>query len=590
MLKLLVYLLQQISVQAYAGLFSVVRDFITLKDKLMKIINTLLVAILVTACSQKDVSIQKTSPAIADKIIVNAKAWTGNKEQPWTETIVINDSRIIAVGDSSLVAQYQAKKIIDAQGKLVLPGFIDNHTHFIDGANSLVSVGTYGSKTSEEFLTTIKNFAATAPKDEWITGGLWDHEAWGGELPHKSWLDDISTEIPIYLMRTDGHMAIVNSKVLALAGINKDTPNPEGGLIEKDANGEPTGIIKDNALSLIRKMLPPATDEKNARTFDVGVQEALKNGVTQIHEMSENAESWSNIAIFEKAKAEGRLKIRTYFLPHISMRHDLAEKIKKEGKGDAWLRFGGVKELVDGSLGSTTAWFYEPYTDAPETSGFALMQMEDLKQNIKEAHELGLQLAIHGIGDKTNDEILKIFDELNVKGSRPRIEHAQHLSRGAINRFAELEVIPSMHPYHAIDDGRWAEGRIGAERIKTTYAFKSLLDAGATLSFGSDWYVAPLNPLAGIYAAVMRRTLDGKNPMGWVPQEKISVEDAVMAYTINNAYAGFQENELGTIEVGKLADLVILDKNIFEIAPEMIITTKVTHTIIGGEVMYKMAQ
>ena len=412
----------------------------------------------------------------------------------------------------------------------------------------------------------------------------------GGELPHKSWLDKITTEIPIYLMRTDGHMAIVNSKVLALAGITKDTPNPEGGVIEKDATGEPTGIIKDKALSLINKILPSVTDEKNAKTFDMGVQEALKNGVTQIHNMSENAKSWDNIAIFEKAKAEGRLKIRTYFFPHISMRHELAQKIKKEGKGDEWLRFGGVKELVDGSLGSTTAWFYQPYTDAPETHGFALMQMDDLKQNIKEAHELGLQLAIHGIGDRANDEILKIFDELNVKGSRPRIEHAQHLSKAAINRFAELDVIPSMHPFHAIDDGRWAEERIGPERIKTTYAFKSLLDAGATLSFGSDWYVAPLNPIAGIYAAVTRRTLDGKNPTGWVPQEKISVEDAVKAYTINNAYAGFQESDLGSIEVGKLADLVILDNNIFEIAPVKILDTKVTYTIIGGEVMYKMAQ
>ncbi len=507
----------------------------------MKIIKTLVISLLLTACSPKEISESKVSPVFADKVIINAKAWTGNPNQAWAETIVIKDSRIIAVGDSALAKNYKAEETIDAQGKLVLPGFIDNHTHFMDGANSLVSVDTYGSKTIEDFLTRIKKFATTAPKDEWITGGLWDHEAWGGELPHKDWLDEISTEIPMYLMRTDGHMAIANSKVLELAGITRDTPNPEGGVILKDTNGEPTGIIKDKALNLVLAVLPPVTADKNAKTFDVGIQEALKNGVTQVHNMSENAKSWSNIAIFEKAKAEGRLKIRTYFFPHISMRNEIAAKIKAEGKGDEWLRYGGVKELVDGSLGSTTAWFYDPYSDTPETSGFALMQMDELKQNIKEAHELGLQLAIHGIGDRTNDEILKIFDELNVKGSRPRIEHAQHLSKAAIKRFAELEVIPSMHPFHAIDDGRWAEERIGPERIKTTYAFKSLLDAGATLSFGSDWYVAPLNPLAGIYAAVTRRTLDGKNPDGWVPQEKISVEDAVKAYTINNAYAGFQE-------------------------------------------------
>ncbi len=537
------------------------------------------------SCSSEDNNEQTLQSA--DKIISNATVWTGNPNQQWANTIVIKDSRIIAVGDSSLTEQYQAQKIINAQGKLVLPGFIDNHTHFMDGANSLVSVDTYGSKTIEDFLGIIKNFAATAPKDEWITGGLWDHEAWGGELPHKDWLDEISTEIPMFLMRTDGHMAIANSKVLELAGITNDTANPEGGIILRDENGEPTGIIKDKALNLILAVLPPVTDEKNALTFDIGIAEALKNGVTQIHNMSENAKSWNNIAIFEKAKAEGRLKIRTYFFPHISMRQEIAEKIKAEGKGDEWLRFGGVKELVDGSLGSTTAWFYEPYTDSLDTCGFALMQMDALKQSIKEAHELGLQLAIHGIGDKTNDEILNIFEELNVKGSRARIEHAQHLSKEAISRFAELEVIPSMHPFHAIDDGRWAEERIGPERIKTTYAFKSLLEANATLSFGSDWYVAPLNPISGIYAAVTRRTLDNKNPDGWVPQEKISVEDAVKAYTINNAYAGYQENDLGSIEVGKLADLVILSDNIFNIAPKNIIDTHVTHTIIGGEVMYK---
>ena len=551
----------------------------------MKIIKIALIALLLMSCSSEDNNEQTLQSA--DKIISNATVWTGNPNQQWANTIVIKDSRIIAVGDSSLTEQYQAQKIINAQGKLVLPGFIDNHTHFMDGANSLVSVDTYGSKTIEDFLGIIKNFAATAPKDEWITGGLWDHEAWGGELPHKDWLDEISTEIPMFLMRTDGHMAIANSKVLELAGITNDTANPEGGIILRDENGEPTGIIKDKALNLILAVLPPVTDEKNALTFDIGIAEALKNGVTQIHNMSENAKSWNNIAIFEKAKAEGRLKIRTYFFPHISMRQEIAEKIKAEGKGDEWLRFGGVKELVDGSLGSTTAWFYEPYTDSLDTCGFALMQMDALKQSIKEAHELGLQLAIHGIGDKTNDEILNIFEELNVKGSRARIEHAQHLSKEAISRFAELEVIPSMHPFHAIDDGRWAEERIGPERIKTTYAFKSLLEANATLSFGSDWYVAPLNPISGIYAAVTRRTLDNKNPDGWVPQEKISVEDAVKAYTINNAYAGYQENDLGSIEVGKLADLVILSDNIFNIAPKNIIDTHVTHTIIGGEVMYK---
>ena len=542
----------------------------------------------VAACSTEEPKLAATapSPSQADTLVINAKAWTGNPKQPWVETIVIKNSKIVAAGNKALEKEFNASKTIDAGGKLVLPGFIDNHVHFMDGAATLLNIDTQSAKTKDAFINAISAYASSTPKGEWITGGIWDHEAWGGELPRKDWIDEHTQDNPVFLIRTDGHMGIANSLVLEIAGINKDTPDPEGGLIVRDGNGEPTGVLKDNALMLVTENMPQASEQLKARLFDAAIAEALKNGVTQIHNVNERESQWKNIAIFEKARAEGRLKIRTYYIPHISNRHRLAERIKNQGKGDEWLRFGGVKQLVDGSLGSTTAWFYEPYSDAPETSGFPLMPMDELQSTIAEAHALGLQLVIHGIGDRTNDEILRIFDELNVTGSRPRIEHAQHLSPAAIKRFAELGVIPAMHPYHAIDDGRWAEKRIGPERIKTTYAFKSLIDAGATMSFGSDWYVAPLSPLAGIYAAVTRRTLDGENPNGWVPQEKISVEDAIKAYTVNNAFAGFQENELGSIEVDKLADLVVLSENIFNIAPEEIINTKVTLTMVGGDVMY----
>ena len=518
-----------------------------------------------------------------EKIIVNAKVWTGNSTQPWAETIVISDSRIVAVGGADLAKQYSSADSIDAAGKLVLPGFIDNHTHFMDGSASIVSIQTQSTKSQKAFIERVRQYAAKQPKGDWISGGLWDHEAWGGELPHKDWIDSVTSDNPLFLLRTDGHMAIANSLVLKLAGINRDTPDPEGGLIVRDKTGEATGVLKDNAMNLVWEVIPPMTDLQAARMFDAGIAEGLRNGVTQIHNMS----NWKNIGIFEKAKAEGRLKIRTYYFPYIKFRHQLAERIQKQGKGDEWLRFGGVKELVDGSLGSTTAWFYQPYTDQPETNGFPLMKMDQLKKSMQEAHALGLQLAIHGIGDRTNDEIFKIFAQMNLKGHRPRIEHAQHLSAEAINRFHELEVVPSMQPYHAIDDGRWAEKRIGAERLKGTYAFKSLFDANAKVTFGSDWSVAPLNPLSGIYAAVTRRTLDGKNPQGWVPAQKINVEQAVRAYTVNNAWAGFQENQLGSIEVGKLADLVMLSEDIFKIPAKEIINTRVLLTMIGGEVMYR---
>ncbi len=518
------------------------------------------------------------------KIITNANVWTGVDAQPWAETIVIDEDRIIAVGGADLAVQYSANEMIDAGGKLVVPGFIDNHTHFMDGSASLLGIKTQYTKSSQEFIETVKNYAENSPAGEWIAGGLWDHEAWEGNLPHKDWIDEFTEDKPLFLQRTDGHMALANSATLKLAGITKDTPDPEGGLIVRDEDGEPTGVLKDNAMNAVWAVMPALSEEQAARTFDAGIKEALENGVTQVHNMS----NWDNIEIFKKAKADGRLKIRAYYFPHISNRHKLAEMIKNEGKGDEWLRFGGVKELVDGSLGSTTAWFYEPYTDEPDTNGFPLMQMDALKKSLAEAHAYGFQLAVHGIGDQTNDQILALFDEIGVSGNRARIEHAQHLTPDAIKKFAELGVVPSVQPYHAIDDGRWAEKRIGKERLAGTYPFKSLFDAGATVTFGSDWSVAPLEPLSGIYAAVTRRTLDGKNPDGWVPEQKITVEQAVKAYTINNAWAGFQENDLGTIEAGKLADLVVISDNIFEIAPENIKDTKVLMTMVGGQVMYSI--
>lgn len=532
--------------------------------------------LLIAACSSPE-----AEKITASKIITNANVWTGNEAQPWAQTIVIDGERIIAVGGKEIESQYSGETV-DAGGNLVLPGFIDNHTHFMDGSASLLGIRTQSTKSSQEFIDTVRDYATTAPDGEWIVGGLWDHESWEGNLPHKDWIDEYTENKPLFLLRTDGHMAIANSTVLELAGVTRDTPDPEGGTIVRDEDGEPTGVLKDNAMNFVWAVIPELSVEQADRTFDAGIQEAIENGVTQVHNMS----SWANIDIFERAKEQGRLKIRAYYFPHISNRHKLAEKIKNEGKGDDWLRFGGVKELVDGSLGSTTAWFYEPYTDEPDTNGFPLMQMDALKTSIEEAHAYGFQLAIHGIGDQTNDEILRLFEEIGTKGHRARIEHAQHLTPDAITKFAALGVVPSVQPYHAIDDGRWAEKRIGADRLAGTYPFKSLFDAGATVTFGSDWSVAPLKPLSGIYAAVTRRTLDGNNPDGWVPEQKITVEQAVKAYTINNAWAGNQEADAGTIEAGKLADLVVVSDNIFEIDPNDIINTKVLMTIIGGDLKY----
>ncbi len=527
---------------------------------------------------------EQGTPTPASKMIVNATVWTGNDTQPWAETIVIDGNKIIAVGDASLATSYNPAATIDAGGKLILPGFIDNHAHFMDGSASLLAVQTITATSPEQFSQLIADYAKTMPAGEWMLGGIWDHQAWGGILPHKDWVDEATANNPLMLYRTDGHTAFANSKALELAGITKETIDPEGGVIVRDDDGEPTGVLLDNAMYLVSKLYPPPTDAQIDFTFDTGIEHALENGVTQIHSISMNI--WDNLPIFKRAYEEDRLKVRTYYISHISKRHELAEMIERDGKGDNWLRFGGVKVMVDGALGSGTAWFHEPFSDEPDNSGFPIYPMDELQNMLKESHDYGFQLAIHGIGDKANDEILRIVEEIGAKDNRARIEHAQHLSPDAFQKFADLGVTAAAHPYHVYDDGRFAEGRLGKERLAGTYAFKSLFDAGATVSFGSDWFVAPLKPLLGIYVATTRHTADGANPDGWIPEQKITVEQAVKAYTINNAWVGHQENILGTVEVGKLADLVMISENIFEIPPSDIKDSRVLMTIIDGEVAY----
>ena len=521
-----------------------------------------------------------------DKVIVNGKVWTGNDEQPWAEAIAIQDNRIVAVGSSNdISSKYMSAEKIDVGGKLVLPGFIDNHVHFMDGSSSLVNVQTFSAKTPDDFSNIIADYAKTMEKGAWMLGGIWDHMNWGGELPRKEWIDEATKDNPLFLGRTDGHTAFANSAALKFAGISKDTPDPAGGVIVRDDNGEPTGVLIDNAMYMVSKIYPTPTDEAIDAAFDAGIDEALRNGVTEVHSIDMTI--WDNLSIFKKAKAENRLKIRTYYVSHISKRHELAEMIASEGKGDDFLRFGAVKIMSDGALGSGTAWFYDDFSDEPGNSGFPLLPMADVKVQAQEAHDYGFQLAIHAIGDKANDEILSIIDQIGAKDNRARIEHAQHVKTSTLGRFKELGVIAAVHPYHVYDDGRFAEKRIGKDRVKEIYTFNSFLESGAKVTFGSDWSVAPLKPLLGIYAATTRHTGDGNNPDGWNPDEKITVEQAVRAYTIDGAYGGHNENNTGSIEVGKLADIVVLSDNIFEIDPSEIINTRVEMTIIDGEVLYK---
>lgn len=527
----------------------------------------------------------------ADVLYVNAIIWTGDSAQPAASVLAVKGDKILYVGGDANLHKGPRTRVVDLEGQFVVPGFIDNHTHFLSGGFQLASVDLRSAKTPQEFIQRLADFASNLPEGRWITGGDWDHETWGGELPKKEWIDSVTARNPVFVNRLDGHMALANSLAMRLAKVGKQTKEVAGGTIVRDAGGSPTGIFKDEAMGLIYPAIPEASSDALDEALVRAMDHALSLGVTQVHDVG----SYGGFTDLETYRRNaGKLKVRIYSMVPVGAWARMAEYVAGNGRGDAMLRWGGLKGFVDGSLGSTTAWFYAPYDDEPNTSGLLVNDTLQLREWILKADSVKLHVAVHAIGDRANDWLLGVYSEAEAlngpRDRRFRIEHAQHLTRKAISQFAELGVIPSMQPYHAIDDGRWAEKRIGPERIKTTYAFRSLLDASAKLTFGSDWTVAPLSPLEGIYAAVTRQTLDGKNPGGWVPQEKISVEEALRCYTANNAYAGFQEEDLGVLRPGLYADLVVLSENLLKISPEKIKDVKVLRTLVGGKEAFIKAE
>jgi predicted amidohydrolase YtcJ len=536
-----------------------------------KLIFIFFVACAFTACKRHPV---------ADKVVLG-KVWTGNDQTPWAEGFAIMGDSIVAVGSSEEIGQWigkQTQKIETASDNLIVPGFIDCHTHFVDGGFALAAVQLRDAKTPQEFINRIKEFAMTQPKGTWILFGDWDHETWGGELPTRDWIDSVTQDNPVWVNRLDGHMCLANTAALKIAGIDNRVKDVPGGTIVRDKKGKVTGVFKDNAMNLLFRFVPDPSDEQTDTALSSAMNYVASNGVTSIHNVG------GYVDVFERAKRNKTLKTRIYAAFPLTDWRELNQKIATQGRGDEWLRIGGLKEFVDGSLGSHTAAFFKPYTDVPSDSGFFITPENDLYRKIKSADSAGLQIMTHAIGDKAIHVLLNIYERVEKENGnrdrRFRIEHAQHIAQGDIARFAQLQVIPSMQPYHAIDDGRFAEKLIGSDRIKTTYAFNSLL------AFGSDWPVAPATPLEGMYGAVTRQTLDGKNPSGWVPEQKISIEDALKCYTVNAAYASFEENIKGSIQSGKLADFVILGKNLFEIQPAEIRNVKVLRTAVGGEFVY----
>jgi predicted amidohydrolase YtcJ len=528
--------------------------------------------------------------ASADLILTNGKIWTGDPQLRFAEAVAVRGDRIAAVGTSEQILKYRdaSTRIVDLQKRLVTPGFIDNHVHFVSGGFQLSAVQLRDARSPAEFAKRLGEYAKTQPKGRWITGGDWDHELWTpAQLPTRQMIDEATPDHPVFVSRLDGHMALANSVALKLSGITRETADPPGGTIVRDPRGEPTGLLKDNAMDPVWAVVPPPTLEQRVAAARAALTEAARVGVTSLCDMSSGDAAFDDFRAYQQLLQEDALTSRIYLFVPLSSYQRLTAAGVERGFGDPRLRIGGLKGFADGSLGSSTAWFSDPYLDNPETTGLAMPSLVNgaMEKNVRGATAANLHVAIHAIGDRANDAVLRIFEvDPKVRERRYRIEHAQHLNADLIRRFAVGGVIASMQPYHAIDDGRWADRKIGKSRSAGTYAFRTLLDSGAVLTFGSDWSVAPLDPILGIYAAVTRRTIDGKNPTGWVPEQKISVEEALKCYTINNSYAMFQEHEIGRIAPGMRADLVVLSGDLFNLPPEQIETVRVDLTIVNGKV------
>ena len=531
---------------------------------------------------------------------LRGRVWTGDREQPWADAIVIAGDRIVAVGsDASVDPEARGAREIDARGGLILPGFIDAHIHLLAGGLRLMSVQLRDASSPQEVALRLHEFAATVPAGTWITGGDWDHERWGGALPTRAWIDQATSSHPVWINRLDGHMALANSVTLALAGITRRTPDVSGGEIVREADGVPTGLLKDRAMDLVQRVSPASGASLEDRALDAAMRHVAAQGVTSVHHMGSipQAGSWGELDAFRRAHANGALRTRIYCAVPLADWQRLGELIASgvfgggDGRGDAWLKIGALKGFVDGSLGSRTAAFHEPYDDVPGDCGIFVTDPDDLLEWTTNADAAGLHCVIHAIGDRANtfllDTVERVIARNGVRDRRFRVEHAQHLRAQDVPRFARTGAIASMQPLHLVEDAVWAERAIGAVRSQMTYACRSLIDAGARVAFGSDWFVAPPVPIAGLAAAVTRQPTGGGHRDGWIPAQRITLDQALRAYTVDAAYASFDDGLKGRIRPGLLADIVVLDRDPFSIAPDEIASCRVALTIANGEVIFE---
>ena len=521
-----------------------------------------------------------------EKLFINGRIYTIDGERSWKEALIVRCERIWKTGTSAEMRRLAAPdaEVIDLGGRFAMPGFIDAHTHFAQGGQRSLEVELKDCNDEMEFEKRVAGYAQQFKSGEWMTGGGWDHERWPDKkLPTAALLDRAVPKNPVWLTRLDGHIGFANSLALKLAGIDRNTKSPSGGEIGHDAAGEPDGTLRDNAMNLIDIVIPPPTRLQVEKAIHAALDKAGQYGVTTVLEMETTPDS---LAIYTELEKQAMLTTRVYACPDASSLEKMSGLGITTGFGSDMLRIEGAKLYVDGSMGAGTALFFEPYHDRPNTSGLAVMSETDLDSRIRQVDEAGLQLQIHAIGDKAVWMALDDISRLPSRDRRAKLEHVQVIRRQDFELFKKTGTIASVQPCHLLDDMHWCEKRV-AQRCKDGYVYESLLKAGIPQAFGTDWPVESLNPWFGIYAAVTRMDLDGQPEGGWFPEEKMPLADALHEYTMGSAYACFMEKHLGSIEPGKLADLIITVESPFDIAPKALKDVKNWMTVVNGKVVWK---
>ncbi|MFB3140835.1 MAG: amidohydrolase [Candidatus Acidiferrales bacterium] len=535
-----------------------------------------------------------SAPPDADVVLTNGNIYTVDVRLGRVEAIAITRGKIAAVGTTEEMQHWVGPetKVIDLEGKFVMPGFNDAHTHLANAGQGSLSVNVEGTRSVADFQERIRARLSEFEPGTWVVGRGWDHSLWEeNRMPTKADLDAVSTSHPMFFTRVDGHSAVANSLALERAGITRSSEQPEGGEIVRDADGEPTGWLKENATGLVSGLIPAPTSEQRKRGLLLALAEAARYGVTSVQDNS----SWEDFLALRELKQEGKLTLRvTEWLPFDAPLNRLEEMRKEGGATDPWLKTGALKGVTDGSGGSLSAAMLDPFANAPDNRGILLYDPEQLKKMVVDRDAAGFQIALHAIGDRANRVALDAFEaalKINKRrNARHKIEHAQFVHRDDFARFKELDVLASMQPCHLLADMRWAPTILGSEREYEGYAVGTMRKAGARLAFGTDYPVEHINPLRGLYAAVTREFEDGGPEGGWLPGEKVSLEEAIRAYTLGSAFAEFEERRKGTLSPGKFADLIVLSQDITNVSPPELLRTDVLLTMVGGKIVYQKEQ